>query len=172
MEIDNFNNTIDIWIKDLKSYSMDQLLNKPDEKSWSLGQLYMHLIEETNWYNDQIEIALNDTENAGNILSSDAKKLFEAKSFADKKIQGDPLMSENVKQPLNKEQLTNDFKKLKISTNAIWKKIVNVKSSGKSEFPGFGYFNPYEWFQFSEMHMRHHLKQKRRIEDHLKFEIK
>jgi len=41
-----------------------------------------------------------------------------------------------------------------------------LKSSfhGKSKHPGLGFFSASEWFQFAEMHLRHHLKQKERID--------
>ncbi len=53
MLIDDFNHTIDIWIKELKQYDFIQLCAKPSPKSWSLGQVYMHLIEDTNYYIEQ-----------------------------------------------------------------------------------------------------------------------
>ena len=45
--------------------------------------------------------------------------------------------------------------------------IENNKSRGKTKHPGFNYFNAIEWLQFAEMHLRHHLKQKERIEKNL-----
>jgi hypothetical protein len=41
-------------------------------------------------------------------------------------------------------------------------------STGKSRHPGLGYFNAGEWLRFIEMHMRHHLRQKERIDAFLK----
>jgi len=168
MQIEKFNESLDIWINELDKFTLEQLLKMPDEKNWSLGQVYMHIIEEANWYNDQCKLALSDLENADKPLSDDAKKLFEAGSFADKKIQGDPSLFENVKQPVSVEQLSEDLIKVKSSTNDLWNKIENSETNGRSEFPGLGYFNCHEWLQFSEMHMRHHLRQKTRIEEFLK----
>ena len=56
------------------------------------------------------------------------------------------------------------MEKLKINTNKIWEKMNKTPTSGKSEHPRMGFLNGFEWLQYSEMHMRHHLKQKRRIE--------
>lgn len=47
MLIEDFNRTIDIWIKQLDQYSFKQLRAKPSPTSWSLGQVYIHLIDET-----------------------------------------------------------------------------------------------------------------------------
>jgi hypothetical protein len=43
-----------------------------------------------------------------------------------------------------------------ISTNWRW---------GKTKHPGFGYFSAHECLQFADMHFRHHLRQKKRIDD-------
>jgi hypothetical protein len=43
-----------------------------------------------------------------------------------------------------------------------------TKNIGKSEHPVFGFLNGFEWLQYSEMHMRHHLKQKQKIEGFLR----
>ena len=168
MEIEKFNKTINIWIDELSQFHLKHLLTKPDTKSWSLGQVYEHLIEETSWYNCQIEMTLGNEDNIEKATSGVAKILFKRGSFEDKRFQGDPLISENVKQPTTKAQLKSDLEQLKKDTNDIWRRIENTSKYGKSEHPGLGFLNCYEWIQYSEMHMRHHLKQKDRIEKFLK----
>jgi hypothetical protein len=39
------------------------------------------------------------------------------------------------------------------------------KRIGKTKHPGSNYFTAKEWLQFAEIHLRHHLKQKKRIDD-------
>ena len=168
MGIDKFNAIIDTWINDLSGFGMDQLTRKPDSKSWSLGQLYQHIIDDTNWYNEQIEISLANDDNATGKMTKEGSLLFERGSFEDVRIQGDPKISENVKQPISIVQLQTDLGKLKEETNKIWSRIQNTSKYGKSEHPGLGFLNCFEWIQFAEMHMRHHLKQKERIENFLK----
>ena len=167
MGIKNFNDTIDIWIKELSRFTIEQLKVKPDDKSWSLGQLYEHLIEETNWYNGQIEMTLGNEKNSNKMTSDVAKVLLKRGSFENKRFQGDPLISENVKQPTSIAKLKSDLEGLKQNTNEIWVKMNNASKYGKSEHPGIGFLNCFEWIQYSEMHMRHHIKQKKRIENFL-----
>ena len=164
MAIKDFNETIDIWINELSLFTKNQLLVKPDKTNWSLGQLYEHIIEESNWYNGQIELSLNDRQNANTKRRDKADILFRAKSFANKKFQGDPFIAENVKQPTSIDQLKSEMEKLKDNSNEIWDRMERANIYGKSEHPGIGYLNCFEWLQYSEMHMRHHLRQKRRIE--------
>jgi len=54
-----FNQTIDDWISELESYRLEKLLLKPTPESWSLGQLYIHLIDQTKYYFEQIEDCLD-----------------------------------------------------------------------------------------------------------------
>ncbi|MGO4910936.1 DinB family protein [Leeuwenhoekiella sp. W20_SRS_FM14] len=167
MSIKNFNDTIDVWIKELSRFNIEQLKIKPDERSWSLGQLYEHLIEETNWYNGQIEMTLGNEKNIDKETSDAAKSLLKRGSFKNKRFRGDPLISEKVKQPTETAKLKSELERLKKTTNEIWAKMDNTSNYGKSEHPGIGFLNGFEWIQYSEMHMRHHLKQKERIENFL-----
>lgn len=164
MKIKNFNDTIDIWIEDLTRFNIGQLKIKPDDRSWSLGQLYEHLIEETNWYNGQIEMTLGNEKNIEKETSDAANIILKRGAFEDKLFRGDPLISENIKQPTTTSKLKVDLEQLKKNTNDIWEKINNTSKHGKSEHPGIGFLNCVEWIQYSEMHLRHHLKQKKRIE--------
>jgi len=164
MEPDKFYATIGLWIEGLHKYDIHLLLIKPDAKSWSLGQLYQHILGETKWYFGQIEVSLTDQDHAQIEASEAAKTLFERGSFEDKMIQGDPLNSENVPQPMSVEELVCDFEKLKNEARRIWNQIQQAKAYGKAEHPGMGFLNCFEWFEYAEMHMRHHLKQKARIE--------
>lgn len=164
MWIEKFNETIEIWINELDSFTIDQILVKPDSKSWSLGQLYQHIIDETTWYHEQLEISLVDKENVNKKTSKEANTLLERGSFENKRFQGDPFISENVKQPTSITRLISDLEKLKRDSAKIVDKMQNITYYGKSEHPGIGFLNGFEWLQYSEMHMRHHLKQKRRIE--------
>ena len=64
--------------------------------------------------------------------------------------------------------LQNEFQKLKEDANTIGRKIEISKTYGKSQHPGIQSLNPPEWLRYAEMHMRHHLKQKSRIDAFLK----
>jgi hypothetical protein len=40
-------------------------------------------------------------------------------------------------------------------------------ATGKTRHPGLLYFSALEWLRFAEMHMRHHFRQKKRIDEAL-----
>ncbi|HEV9036934.1 MAG TPA: hypothetical protein VGQ51_09945 [Puia sp.] len=43
-------------------------------------------------------------------------------------------------------------------------RMIQGPATGKTRHPGLHYFNSLEWLQFAEMHMRHHFRQKKRID--------
>lgn len=167
MPIENFNHTMDIWLKDLEQTSFDRICAKPSKDSWSLGQVCMHLIHETSYYLEQIKICLSTDDNAMKEMSPNAKIMFRNNDFPNKLIEG-PSTNSNTAQPYSKEQLISDLMNLKEQINIAQTLISTSSSKGKTKHPGLNYFNANEWLQFAEMHFRHHLRQKKRIEDFLK----
>jgi hypothetical protein len=47
-------------------------------------------------------------------------------------------------------------------------RLQSARESGKTKHPAFGYLNAQEWFQLIDMHFRHHLRQKKRLDQFLK----
>ena len=88
MLIDDFNYVVDNWIKELERYHFTQLYIKPSPAGWSLGQLYMHLIADTNFYLEQIEICTSTNDNANEEASPAAKTMFRNNEFPDERIEG------------------------------------------------------------------------------------
>jgi hypothetical protein len=163
MLIDDFNHIIDFWINELNHYTLEQLCMKPSPDSWSLGQLYMHLLENTDYYIDQIHICVSSDEFLNEEAADAAKRMFHKNNFPDQLIEGPP---ENAftKQPVSVEQLHADFLSLKIKMNEAAALIATSSFKGKTKHPGLKYFGAEDWLQFAEMHFRHHLKQKARID--------
>lgn len=166
MLLENFNHTINIWITALQQYHFSQLCTKPFEKSWSPGQLYLHLIEDTNYYIEQIKLCVSSNDNEMEETSQFAKTMFLNNDFPYEVIEGAPDNA-FIQQPGSKEQLMNDLMNLKNEMNAVAILISKSPFKGKTKHPGLNYFNAEEWLQFAEMHFRHHLRQKKRIDDFL-----
>ena len=166
MLLENFNHTVNIWITGLQQYHFRQLCTKPSEKSWSPGQLYIHLIEDTSYYIEQIKLCVSGNDNAMEEASPFAKTMFLNNDFPDEVIEGAPDNA-LIPQPGSKEQLMNDLMNLKNEMNTVAILISKSPFRGKTKHPGFSYFNAVKWLQFAEMHFRHHLRQKKRIDDFL-----
>lgn len=165
--IEDFNHVINIWINNLENYDFNQLCTKPSITGWSLGQVYMHLIDDTNFYLEQIKLCLSSNKNNTEEASRAAKTMFLNNGFPDKIIEGAPS-NLYTPQPGSKEQLRSCLMTLKDDFNKLAILVSKSLFEGKTRHPGLGYFNANEWLQFCEMHFRHHLRQKKRIDAFLK----
>lgn len=171
MTIQDFNNTIDIWIGALERYDFEQLRRKPSADSWSVGQMYMHLIENTDYYIEQIKICVATDEHAAGEVAPHGKAMLLNNDFPDEIIEG-PASNLDTPQPESKEHLMRRFIKLKEEMNDVAHSISASACRGKTQHPGLNYLSANEWLQFAEMHLRHHLRQKKRIDDFLKSGVK
>lgn len=167
MLVEDFNRTIEIWIKDLDEYDFIQICTKPSPVSWSIGQVCNHLVAEANHYVGQIKICVSTDDNEFEEASANAKRMFLNNDFPDEVIEG-PATNRYVPQPESKEQLMSSLLKLRDEMNKLGVLISESLFQGKTRHPGLNYFNAEEWFQFAGMHFRHHLRQKKRIDDYLK----
>ncbi len=166
--ITDFTQTIDIWQTALDGYSFDQLCTNLSPDKWSLGKVYMHLLEATSFFIEQVRSCLSSTNHATEEASPAARAMFQNNNFPDAVLEGPPSNA-HTPQPENKEQLTQGLIALKTEIAELGILLSKSQSTGKTKHPGLHYFNALEWLQFAEMHFRHHLRQKQRIDDFLKF---
>lgn len=164
MIIDEINRSIDFWIDALNDYSFEQLCQKPSPDSWSMGQMYQHLLNDTAFYLDQAAMALTDNENSTKTTTAEGRKMLDENAFPDARLEGHPSNA-MIPQPVSKGYLHNSMKELKFNLNGLASKIASTSYQGKSKHPGLGYFSAIEWLQFADMHLRHHVRQKARIDE-------
>jgi len=164
--INNFNHTISIWISALEQYSFHDLIAKPTPETWSLGQVYMHLATETSFFIEQINRCISCDENAGELLSTHGAALLLANELPNEKIEGPPSNAAVV-QPAGKQDLLLNLLNIKAAMNAVAAAMQSSSFKGKTKHPGFDYLAAGEWLQFVEIHLRHHLRQKKRLDDFL-----
>jgi hypothetical protein len=161
--ISSLNTALDYWLKELDNYDFDRLVAKPTAVSWSLGQVYMHLINETEHFIEQAKICASVEDNVHEEASAEAKAMFLNNSFPDEIIEGPPTNA-NTQQPNSKEQILSSLMKIKDEIKQLERIMLTNRYNGKTRHPGLNYFNASEWLQFAEMHLRHHLRQKKRID--------
>lgn len=171
MEITNtvihqFNDTINQWIAYLDDYTIEMLHRQPQPGSWSIGQVYVHIIDDTSYFVEQIAVALSTHDNSDKEMHKHAKSIFANNAFPDMQIQG-PSTNVTIRQPQDKARLLQDLTTIKDKVNTLYSTYDFYKASGKTQHPALWFFNAAEWLQFAEMHMRHHFRQKKRIDDQL-----
>jgi hypothetical protein len=164
--ITQFNDAIHQWIAYLDEYTIDMLHRQPQPGSWSLGQVYVHIIDDTSFFVEQIAAALATTANSDKEMHKNAKFIFANNGFPDMQIQG-PSTNVIIRQPQDKEELLQGLTAIKDKVNELYAAYDLSKATGKTQHPGLWFFSALEWLQFAEMHMRHHLRQKKRIDEQL-----
>lgn len=164
--LEQFNATIDVWITSLHQYTFKMLCCKPDPGTWSMGQMYKHITDDTHYFVQQAKAALLSREHSGASMHEDAKVIFANNGFPDALLTG-PATNESVTQPKSKEELWKGLTIIKAEVNQLYSTTDVEGATGKTQHPGLLFFSAAEWLRFAEMHMRHHFRQKKRIDDSL-----
>jgi hypothetical protein len=163
MLVRDFNDTLNNWAEALSMYSFSELKATPIPGRWSLGQIYMHLMQESEFFFEQVKTCASNDENAEEQMLPEGREMFLNNGFPDQLIEGPPTNA-LVTQPDSKEYLVGRLGDLRSQIEFLAEFIATTSFNGKTRHPGLGFFDAGEWFQFTEMHLRHHLRQKARVE--------
>lgn len=164
--VQQFNETISQWINYLNDYTIAMLHVLPQQGGWSLGQVYVHLIDDTKYQLQQMKDALLQDKYYEEDMHSNAREMFRQHAFPDIRIEG-PATGTIIPQPDSKEVLLEALIQIKDEVNNLHQTYDLSAAKGKSLHPGLLFFTALEWLQFMEMHMRHHFRQKKRIDNQL-----
>lgn len=154
------------WERNLPSFTDAQFAWKANDGSWSMGQVYMHLFGSAKTYHlAQVEKCLASNENAEKKKAFPGRLTFFLGSMPPMKIKV-PAATPGYTplQPTGKAAvkiLMEEVKSRMIKTAEL---LNRSHSKGKTPHRAFGYLNAREWYALIEMHLRHHLAQKRRLE--------
>lgn len=161
-----FEKILNQWMTAIDSYSEEQFKLKPADDVWSVGQLYNHLINSAlNFHLKQIEICAD-----GKGTVTVGGKKFPGKvsyllgTLPPVRIKVPPSPEYTPKQPTNTEEVKQKLQEVLISVGNVRKKVNSAALNIKTAHPGFGFLNAREWYQLIEMHYRHHLRQKKRLD--------
>lgn len=160
-----FNDTLQQWVAFLDDYSLEMICRPTKAAAWTLGQVYRHIIDDTGWYIAQVAIALESKEHHGGEMTEDGRHIL-VNGFPDIQIAG-PATDTFIPQPESLDQLRQGLLAIQESMTALCQKGDFTAATGKTKHPGLGYFTAAEWLRFAEVHMRHHLRQKKRIDAEL-----
>jgi hypothetical protein len=164
-----FEKTARFWISSLDQYTEEQFAKKPDADSWSIGQVYNHLIVSARLYQlQQAALCLEGKQTeqkAGKKLPG--KVIYFLGNIPPARVKVPASDTYTPKQPPNIESMRTGLEKLILIMRETEKKLSSVSEISKTFHPAFGYLNAREWFQLIEMHFRHHLRQKKRLDNFL-----
>lgn len=182
-----FEGTVNDYIRKLDSFSLEQLLWKPGEEEWSLGQMHVHLIRSAQFMHLR-NVALCLAPSGSPAVTSTGKtkqgeELFKAGSFPPDRVRISPSPQYTPPQPESKVQLADGLRdtfrqmaEIEPAVEAAFGSAgqARMEPEGDTAFeiirntvvhPRFGGLNALEWFQLVEMHYRHHLLQRKRLDD-------
>lgn len=165
----NFQKTIAIWENLVDNYTDTEFATKPGEDNWSIGQVCQHLINSANNFAFiNIEKCISGSENEQERKTESGEKDFAVNELPDIMVKVPPSLQHIPKQPESKQVVKNDFKLLQGRFRNVTDLVDKNVNTGKTKHPLLGFLNAVEWLQLVDMHFRHHLRQKERIDIFLK----
>ena len=171
--LNSFETTVERYVAELNLLNMDELLQKENEEEWSIGQMYMHLIQSALFMQlRNIEHGLAKNEHTVDV---DAEKtelgsqVFEAEQFPPVRVKVPASPQYTPLQPESKEQLTQGLQQVvnRMRSTAAVLALEEAATSSKVLHPRLGALNVQEWFHLIEMHYKHHLLQLDRLKMNL-----
>jgi hypothetical protein len=163
-----FQKNLVYWQTELARYTEADLAQTIDGQSWTLGQLYNHLIGSTLYFQlPEVTRCLESSKNRYRLKNIKGMWCFYYfKGFPPMKIYVPASDSYTPKQPSSKASLERDLQRIAEEMTEILPAFdQNLK--GKSKHPGLGFCNAKEWYLMVEMHWRHHLRQKAEFDSKL-----
>ncbi len=156
--------SLETYEQGLAALSPQALLRQPDPESWSMGQLFIHLLDDTmNFHLRLMEACLSPEAPREGEKNRFGEAAYQANAFADIRVKGRRTAA-NVPQPSGKAELEGKISQLRAALDKAADRLETNPPSGKVEHPSLGFLDAVEWYQLIAIHFRHHLRQKARIE--------
>jgi hypothetical protein len=153
------------WLKELDFYGANQFKKKVSSTSWTIGQIYDHLLV----YSQEVHLkAIQEClQSKDTTVNKEGKSLkgmiqFAIGGYLPLKHKSNPYKEPG--QPLSTEKVKDDFYRFLKVVYKVAKEIDYKKPAKKVKHPTLGYLSAEEWFQLIEMHFRHHVRQKKKLD--------
>ncbi|MGG4046207.1 DinB family protein [Paenibacillus favisporus] len=163
--------SVERYLIELENFDMEQLLIKTNEEEWSIGQMYMHLIQTAQFMHLQhVDSCL-----AGNgtalVTAEDkteiGRKVYELGSFPPVRVRVPASPQYTPQQPESKEQIIEGLRSVVERMKRTEPALSQEPEQYKIPHPRFGPLSAKEWFLLVEMHYRHHFMQLERLKGEL-----
>lgn len=163
------NSIINYWIAEFKNHDWEKVIEKPSENEWSLGQVGIHLwMASKGFFFKNAEKCLNkEGAEKGKKKKFAAHLIFTFRTLPPVKYEMPKQVAVVPKQPESLEQLIGKLEETKKMAADYIKRIPQSDPALKTKHPFLGWLNTAEWIQLCNIHFRHHLRQKKRIEKQL-----
>ncbi|ETT29896.1 hypothetical protein C161_27969 [Paenibacillus sp. FSL R5-192] len=167
----SFETAVERYLAELNKLDMGSLLKKQSEEEWSIGQMYVHLIQSALFLHlhniEQCLSSEDSTLNSGEEKTELGRRVFELGQFPPVPIKV-PASPQYTPQPSESMESLIDglhmvVKRMRSTESLLYQASVN----NKIRHPRLGALNAQEWFLLIEMHYRHHFLQLDRLKSNL-----
>ncbi|MNI57808.1 DinB superfamily protein [compost metagenome] len=169
--LQKFEEITNYYLHELSDFTIEQLKSQPSEQEWSLGQMYLHLINTAlNMQLRNIDHCLTESENSvvsTRVKTEAGQEIFDQGGFPPVRIQVPPSPQYTPGQPESKEQLIQGLNDVMRRMQEIEPMIEKASLQYTAAHPRLGGLTAKEWFLLVEMHYRHHLQQKDRLKEYV-----
>jgi hypothetical protein len=163
----NLESIVNQYINSLEDYSDEQFFLKPNEDTWSLGQMYEHLVTSSNFFflANCVRCIEKRKGQEGGEKNQFGEKLFLKGSFPPVKLKiPDPIRGP---EPVAKtrQEYRPILEKILVDSKNLIEAVNKDDGSYKALQVAMGWLDAKEWYALHEMHYRHHLRQKTELEN-------
>jgi len=162
----SFELTVERYLAELTKLNMDKIHRKLNEEDWSIGQMYVHLIQSAFMHLHNVEQCLAGSEstlNPAKEKTEQGKIVFNLEQFPAVRIKVPASPNYTPQPPESMEQLVEGLHSVVERMRNTESVLLQVPVSNKILHPAFGALNAQEWFMLIEMHYRHHFLQLDRL---------
>ncbi|WP_438444487.1 DinB family protein [Gorillibacterium sp. sgz5001074] len=150
--------------KEMERYTWEEFNRKPSAASWSLGEMYEHVIETGYLQLDSLHACLREPENRTAQKTAVGRLVYFLGSIPPVKAKVPPSAEGTARPPASKEELLRKMDVLQRRMEETLPLVSSASPYSKIRHPYFGFINAKEWYHHLVMHMAHHLRQKKRLD--------
>ncbi len=170
-----FNRKAVSWLDDLKKMDEELIHIKPSEKSWSLSEVYDHVMKVARSYQiPNLKQSLTSSAIRKKRKNKYGVAVFNlgVRKNIHMKMEEFPAPLVEAFTPIKrvKKELVEDFFSFIEEVNALEKILENSSNQNKQYHPMFGDITTKEWFALIELHIWQHDKQREKIKSYLENE--
>lgn len=154
------------WENELKKYDADDLLKGYNEHSWTLGQVYSHVIMSAAFF-FKMGRRCFEAEHSDGPLTDYGVDLFKTESFPPMKIKVPERYAHVPRQPEDFDELRKGLALNRTMARALAERLPDMDPDRKLEHAIFGWINAEQWFRVAILHFLHHRRQKGWIDEAL-----
>lgn len=162
-----FESIAQIWLNALEGYSEEQLLHKPSEMEWSIGQVYRHILGAgQGFFMKNVKMCIRgEGEEGGEGMNDRGKGIFALGGFPDQRFGMPAPVAQQPPQPESKEALRENLLTQIAKMRELANEMEGYSPDVRTKHPIFGAMNAGEWYIMNGWHFAHHLRQKARLDE-------